>query len=1381
MGHRLHHPSRSVKPHRWILCRSLPLVTVSLTVAFLIALTVEPVTNAVAPNFAAKQDFATGLLPQSVAVGDLNGDGRLDLAVANGNSSTVSVLLNTTAPGAIAPSFAAKQDFSTAAVPLSVAVGDLNGDGKLDLVVTRVNSASVSVFLNTSAAGATMLSFAARQDFTTGTSPFSVALGDLNQDGSLDLAVANNGSTSVSVLLNTAAPGASTPSFAAKQDFMTGTGPRSVTLGDVNGDGLLDLAVANFSSDSVSVLLNITAPGAIAPNFSAKQDFSLVGAGPAYVVMGDLNGDGRRDLAVADANSTNVSVVLNTTAPGAALPSYAARQDFGVGSSPVSVSVGDLNGDGRIDLVATNQSSGNVSVLMNTTTPGAATPSFASKQDFVTGSTPRSVAVGELNGDGKLDLAVANFGSDTLSVLLNTTNPGPATPAFTDFQEFGTGQFPGLPSVGDLNGDGKLDLAVVDTGGVNTVSVLLNTTTPGAGTSSFAAKQDFTVSGPVLMTLGDVNLDGKLDLIVTTGSNVSVLLNTTATGTNSLSFTAPQNFATTSPPASLSAGDFNGDGKLDLATVNSSPGSVSVLLNTTAPGAAAPNFAAKQDFGLGATGSHMVAADLNLDGKLDLAVVNSFTGASVFANTVSVLINTTAAGASIPSFAAKQDVAITRPFFITAGDFNGDGKADLVITTNNSQTSVDGVSVLLNTTSPGASTVGFAGRVDINTQFPPSFVAVADLNGDGKLDLTASKPGDNSISLLLNTTPAGAATPSFTRQDLTNIPTCNVADLNWDGKPDLACNNIGPSKVWVKLNTPAIVAASGLSRQQGSASINSLIANATNYGGNGSVTVTVASANPSNGVTISNIVNTSGNITADVVAGCGATNATFTLQATDGSSTVTGTLNVAVTANTAPLLSYSSPSAVALGGSSAIPPVTASDNGTVAYVVQSVVPALATPPTVNGSGVVSITNAQPAGPHTITIRATDNCGAVTDASFTLNVSALIGLSQANYSVTEATGFITITVNRTGDLSGPVTVDYATSDAGASNVCSTLNSGLASARCDFGLVLGTLKFAAGQTQKTFVIPITQDSFTEGAETFTINLSNPGTGASLSAPASATITINDSPAPAPNANDDTDAFVRQHYRDFLAREADSSGLAFWKDNIDLCNDPTRRPAGMTVAQCKEVKRIDTSAAFFLSIEFQQTGNLVRSLYVASLDRPFTNNMPGFAEFERDRQAIANGVIVGQGNWQQTLIDNRNALLADFVMRGEFVSLYPTTDTPGQYVDKLYAHASVTPTSGERADAIAEFGGAPTAADAAARGRALLDVTQNVAFQQREANRSFVQMEYFGYLRRNPNDPPDGNFAGYNFWLNKLNAAGGNYLNSEMVKAFLSSIEYRNRFGP
>lgn len=397
---------------------------------------------------------------------------------------------------------------------------------------------------------------------------------------------------------------------------------------------------------------------------------------------------------------------------------------------------------------------------------------------------------------------------------------------------------------------------------------------------------------------------------------------------------------------------------------------------------------------------------------------------------------------------------------------------------------------------------------------------------------------------------------------------------------------------------------------------------------------------------------------------------------------------------------------------------------------------------------------------------------------------LISFSSPAFEVTESVGVARITVKRSGDTSGSSTVDYATDDTGASIDCAQFN-GIAAARCDFNSAIGTLKFAPGETEKTFNVAINRDSSVEApSETFTVRLSGPTGGATLGPVSTATVQIDDKSAGvSPNTNviDDSRTFVRQQYHDFLNRESDLDGLNFWVDNIDKCNDPARRPADLTVAQCKQVMRVNTSAAFFLSIEFQQTGNLVRSFYVATLDRPLTNNMPALAEFERDTQAMQLDVVVGQDNWQQILNDNRDAFMKEFVARAEFVGLYPTTDTPTQYVDKLYLHAGITPTSSERGDAIAEFGSATTAADAGARGRALWRVTQNNSFQQRELNRSFVQMQYFGYLRRNANDLPDSNFDGYEFWLNKLDSFNGNFIEADMVRAFIESREYRARFGP
>lgn len=221
-------------------------------------------------SFAARGDFPTGSSPQGVATADLNGDGRPDLAVTNATGNSVSVLLNTTAPGAASPSFAAKVDFTTDSGPVAVAIGDLNEDGKHDLAVANNGSSRVSVHLNTTVPGAATPTFAPKADFGVGTGPISVAISDLNGDGKLDLAVANNGSATVSVLLNTTTPGAGSPTFAAKSDVAVGAAPAGVAIGDLNGDGVPDLAVTNHDDGDVSVLFNLTAAGAVSPSFTVK-------------------------------------------------------------------------------------------------------------------------------------------------------------------------------------------------------------------------------------------------------------------------------------------------------------------------------------------------------------------------------------------------------------------------------------------------------------------------------------------------------------------------------------------------------------------------------------------------------------------------------------------------------------------------------------------------------------------------------------------------------------------------------------------------------------------------------------------------------------------------------------------------------------------------------------------------------------------------------------------------------------------------------------------------------------------------------------------------------------------------------------------------------
>ena len=372
-------------------------------------------------------------------------------------------------------------------------------------------------------------------------------------------------------------------------------------------------------------------------------------------------------------------------------------------------------------------------------------------------------------------------------------------------------------------------------------------------------------------------------------------------------------------------------------------------------------------------------------------------------------------------------------------------------------------------------------------------------------------------------------------------------------------------------------------------------------------------------------------------------------------------------------------------------------------------------------------------------------------------TSMIDFAAPQFDGFEGFGPAQITVTRIGDVSSPATVDYFVLDNGASE------------RTDYTTTLGTLHFAPGETQKTFEVLITDDSIPEANENVFLGLLNATGNAGIGPRNSAALVIHDNDlAPSQNTVDISSIYVRQHYNDFLNRMPDSSGEAFWINNVESCGPS---------AQCREVKRIDTSASFFLSTEFQTTGFLVYRLYKASLpetaQRP--RAMPRYREFIRDTQEISRGVVVGNAGWEQVLETNIVNFTNEFVYRPEFLAAYPPSLSAPAYVDKLQIQAGYALTFDEYFQlANGLMAGLET------RGSVLRKIAEKQRVVDAEFNRAFVLMQYFGYLRRNPDDAPDNNFAGYDFWLNKLNQFNGDFRAAEMVKAFITSDEYRHRFG-
>src|SRR4030095_10221411 len=264
-----------------------------------------------------------------------------------------------------------------------------------------------------------------------------------------------------------------------------------------------------------------------------------------------------------------------------------------------------------------------------------------------------------------------------------------------------------------------------------------------------------------------------------------------------------------------------------------------------------------------------------------------------------------------------------------------------------------------------------------------------------------------------------------------------------------------------------------------------------------------------------------------------------------------------------------------------------------------------------------------------------------------------------------------------------------------------------------------------------------------------------------------TISDPSCGNANPIDCTEFMVRQHFLDFLNRGADLSGLGFWTNEITECNGEP---------QCAEIKGINVSAAFFLSIEFKETGYLIYKTYAAAFGPTRIGSTVPLTldEFKFDIPELSQGVVVGAAGWQQQLAANKVVFYRNFVARPPFSAAFPLSLTPSEYVDRLNTNAGGVISTLERNQLVADLTN-----NAKTRAQALQMVAEDEDFTRSHFNRAFVLMQYFGYLRRNPNDLPDGNFDGYHFWLTKLDHFGGNFIEAQMVKAFLTSKEYRDRF--
>lgn len=811
----------------------------------------------------AKVSFNTGSHPYGIASGDLNGDGKVDIAVVSYNDKTVSAYLNESTLGQV--QFSNPLTVSTPINPITVAIGDIDGDGKQDMVVGTLGTL-ISVYRNTSTSGA--LSFAPRVDATAGSEVEygNIALGDVDGDGKIDIVMSSpvaNTSGNISIVPNNSTPGAIV--LGTKVDFAgpNSNSSKSVVLGDANGDGKLDMFSAG--PGGLYIYRNIsTTPGTI--SVSTFQAGVIIGVGTsASLVMSDMDGDAKPDLIIGGVYimknkiaSSNSSFSTNSFESS---PNYTPTITY-------SISLGDFNNDGRMDIMSATGTANDLQIHRNTLAyvpvPTPISPMNGSNErnpvvfnwssstaatsyriqvgtdssfvspTFDTTTALTTVTINNLTANTKYfwrARAINSIGNTNYSAAQGFTprdiptitsfTPTSAKPGDvititgTNFNVVTTNNkvIFGAVSVTPSSGSAATLTVTVPYGAtlgaitVTDTATRLTATSKSFFTPTFLGVQSFdansfaagvtvtsaaTSGGGLLYgsTSADFDGDGKTDIAIGDYNASNFLLyrnNHTGTGAFSVgSFDAKITVNTVSGPYGMASGDLNGDGKIDIAVNNFTDKTVSAYLNESTPGTV--QFASPVTMAVSATGSpnSLRIGDIDGDGKNDIVVLST-------SAVISVLRNTTAGGtlSFAPKVEATASTSSNSPGNVVLGDIDSDGKLDIIASCPTTNT-FGSVSVLLNTSTPG--TVSLAAKVEFSSTNSGNSdkVVVGDANGDGKLDIFTV--GVSGVNAYRNTT----TTPgSLTFQTAVLISSASsvlgINDMDGDGKPDLI---VGPVTIF---------------------------------------------------------------------------------------------------------------------------------------------------------------------------------------------------------------------------------------------------------------------------------------------------------------------------------------------------------------------------------------------------------------------------------------------------------------------------------------------------------------------------------------------------------------------------------------------------------
>ena len=711
--------------------------------------------------------------PYSVTTGDLNDDQWLDIVVANENLDNIGISF-----GYGNGSFAPQITFSSGlnSVPYAVAISDLNNDHRLDVAVANRGTSNVAILLGYPHTGTNNTAefllgdyysdFLARRYYSTGASahPYSIAVGDFNNDTYLDAVVANSGTDTVGILF-----GDDSGLFLTETSYFLGSNsrPRSVLVADFNKDHCSDIAVANFLSDNIIVFQGLG-------NGSFFQQSAVriaSGSNPSSLASGDLNNDGWLDLVVTNTGRNTIDIMYGFRYASLQSP---VRSTVGINTDPCSVAVADLNNDGRLDLVTGNYNTNNVGILLGYGNGSFTLPTMYANID---GSHPWSVAIDDFNNDTKLDITIAVWGRNEIGIILGN---GDGTFGEPLLYFIGLGARPVSIVTGDFNNDHHPDIATANYG-TGSVSVFL-----GYGNGSFHERNTFSTgdrSSTISVTVGDLDKDHFLDIIVANegSSSVGVLYgNGDGTFENvTIHFVSPNS----SPQYALS-GDLNNDTIPDIVVAMYGSGDIGIFL-----GYGNRTFSSLKLYSGGFESGVLCLQfnDFNADQYVDIVVTNLDTGY------IGILFSN--GDGTFKDIVLYDMGASTTSYSIVVADFNNDDLVDLAF----ADITGDEVGILFRN---GYQSFGGYTSLPYANNSEPSSVTVAYLNNDTYLDIIIANLGNDSVGVLHGHGDGTfAETQTYSTGDATQPSSVAVGDFNHDTLLDIVVANSHSNSIGILLGS----------------------------------------------------------------------------------------------------------------------------------------------------------------------------------------------------------------------------------------------------------------------------------------------------------------------------------------------------------------------------------------------------------------------------------------------------------------------------------------------------------------------------------------------------------------------------------------------------